>query len=106
MMCFGGIILKSKMKIITLTVVSTTVILIFLSLFSPYNIIHKITEDNIVNDQGISKLFKAEEIEDVTYVGSRTYIISTISGEFVAVQKYYSFMNYKWFVYEKSDTWG
>ncbi|MCV9884974.1 hypothetical protein [Metabacillus halosaccharovorans] len=95
-----------KWKIITLTSISTLVILLFLSIFGPYNILKKLSERNIVNDVGMKELFDEYEIEDVDYKGDNTYIIYTTDKEYVAVQEYYSLMNYKWFIYEKVNEWG
>ncbi|AQQ53115.1 hypothetical protein [Planococcus lenghuensis] len=95
-----------KIKIAGIAIAGTVIVLLIFSLFSPYNFFMKINEDSIINDPGIEILFSEEEINDVSYQGSNTYTLSTSKGEFVAVQAYYSVMNYKWHVYEKTDEWG
>ncbi|ADU30663.1 hypothetical protein [Evansella cellulosilytica] len=56
-----------KWKLVLITSISTTIILFGLSVLSPYNFLEKITEDNIVNDEGISELFDGKEIQSITY---------------------------------------
>ncbi|RLL48407.1 hypothetical protein D8M04_03865 [Oceanobacillus piezotolerans] len=96
----------NRLKLVLLTAICTIILMLLVSLFSPYNILKKITEDSIINDPGISILFNKDEIEDINYRGSNTYIITTSKKDYIAVQEYYSMMNYKWFVYEKADEWG
>ncbi|WP_053365582.1 hypothetical protein [Bacillus sp. FJAT-27245] len=98
--------MKTKLKKIGKLIAVTVAILFFLSLLSPYNLLHKLTEENIVHDQGIAALLNIEEIVNVNYAGSQTYIITTFDRQFVAVKKYYSLMNYKWYLYEKTREWG
>ncbi|WP_059173031.1 hypothetical protein [Bacillus sp. FJAT-27445] len=98
--------MKSKVRKNVKPIVGTVIILFLLSLFSPYNLLYKLTEDNIANDQGIAALLNTQEIEDINYVGSHTYIITTFDNQYVAVKKYYSVMNYRWSIYEKTDEWG
>lgn len=95
----------NKLKIIGLTAVCTFFITLFLSLFTP-DLISKITEDSLVNNPEISQLFNGMEIEDVTYLGNRTYMIIANNKKFIARKEYYSFMNYKWNIFEKIIEWG
>ncbi|WP_316571669.1 hypothetical protein [Neobacillus sp. YIM B06451] len=98
--------MKIKLKKNGKAIIGTVAILVLLSLFSPYNLLLKLTEENIVHDQGIAALLNIKEIEDVNYIGSNAYIITTFDKQFVAVKEYYSVMNYKWVLYEKTKQWG
>lgn len=96
----------NNIKIMGITFAGTVALLLIVSLFSPYNYLIKLNEDHIIDDPGIGLLFDKDEIEDVAYQGSNTYLLSTADGEFVAVQEYYSVMNYKWHIYKKTGEWG
>jgi hypothetical protein len=51
-------------------------------------------------------IIKWTEIENITYLGNDTYMIMANNKNYIAIKKYYSVMNYRWYLYEKINEWG
>ena len=88
-----------KLKIISITSVVTILIMFGISIFSPYNVLNR------VHEKGLKDEFESKNVQSVTYKGDHTYVVKTDKKEYVVVQEYYTFMNYKWKVYELQKTW-
>jgi hypothetical protein len=92
-------------KIIGFTVICTFCITILLTLIVPDYIKEK-TKDSLVHNPEISQLLNGAEIENITYLGNDTYMIMANNKNYIAIKKYYSVMNYRWYLYEKINEWG
>ena len=95
-----------KWKIISLTFILTAVLMLILSLFSPYNFIMDINPATILNEKGIKAEISKEDVQSVEYKGDHTYIIKTRNEDYVVVKDYYTFMNYKLKIYKLDKEWG
>ncbi|MFD3445895.1 hypothetical protein ACFDTO_14985 [Microbacteriaceae bacterium 4G12] len=93
-------------KTIVITALITIVIMFGVSILSPYNILHRINANHILEEPGIKGEFPNEQVQSVTYKGDNTYVIKTDKHEYVAVREYFSLMNYKWKIYELKKEWG
>ena len=94
-----------KLKIISITSVVTILIMFGISIFSPYNVLNRVHAEGILQEKGLKDEFESKNVQSVTYKGDHTYVVKTDKKEYVVVQEYYTFMNYKWKVYELQKTW-
>ncbi|WP_077622454.1 hypothetical protein [Sediminibacillus massiliensis] len=96
-----------KYKSTIFTVLITIFMMLLLSLFSPYNVLYELNENNLIqNDSFLQSEFDKEDVKEVEYIGDHTYIIEKEKTEYIARKDYTSVMNYQWTLYEYEKSWG
>lgn len=95
-----------NLKIVSITGIVTILIVFGISIFSPYNVLNRVHAEGILKEQGLKEEFEGKNVQSVIYKGDHTYVVKTNTKEYVVIQEYYTFMNYKWKVYELHKTWG
>lgn len=94
-----------KSKVANITAIVTIIIVLGISIFSPYNYLKHVHAEGILQEQGIKEEFEDKNVQSVTYKGDNTYIVKTDTKEYVVIQEYYTLMNYKWKIYALEKTW-
>ena len=94
-----------NLKIISITGIVTILIVLGISIFSPYNVLNRVHAEEILHEKGLKDEFEGKNVQNVIYKGDHTYVVKADTKEYVVIQEYYTFMNYKWKIYELRNAW-